>query len=94
MLSEVSLISIPLLLSTAQRVLPQEAKSAKSNPQLLLAKCSDDGIEIQLPYYPARKKLVLTENKRLSVPHRCSGKRARLPRRESCSTHTRTGYRP
>jgi len=78
----------------SQRVLPQEAKSAKSNPLLLLAKCSDDGIEIQLPYYPAREKVVLTENKRLSVRHRCSGKRARLPRRESCSRRTHRGDPP
>ena len=36
--------------------------------------------------------LLLTENKGLSVPHRCSGKRARLPRRESCSRRTHRGY--
>jgi len=56
-LSGVSLITILLFLSTAQRVLPNQAKSAKSNPQLLTAKCLDDGIEVRLPDYPAREKV-------------------------------------
>jgi hypothetical protein len=38
--------------------------------------------------------LFLTENKRLSVPHKSAGKRARLPRRESCSTRTHRAYPP
>jgi hypothetical protein len=57
MLLEVSLITILILLSTAPRALPHQAKFAKSNPQLLIAKCVDDGIEIDLPEYPTREKV-------------------------------------
>jgi hypothetical protein len=53
----VSLIAILLFLSTAQRVLPNQAKSAKSNQELLITRCLDDGIEIQLPDYPSREKI-------------------------------------
>jgi hypothetical protein len=55
--SAVSLVSILLLLSTAQQVLSNQAKSAKSTPEVLIAKCLDDGIEILLPEYPVREKV-------------------------------------
>src|ERR1700722_5876869 len=55
--SAVALISILLLLSTAQQVLSNQAKSAKSTPAALIAKCLDDGIEILLPEYPGREKV-------------------------------------
>ncbi len=57
MLLGVSLITTLLCLSATQRVLPNQAKSAKSNPQLLITKCVDDGIAILLPDYPAREKV-------------------------------------
>jgi hypothetical protein len=57
MMLGVSLITILLFLSTAQGVLPNEAKSPKSHPQVLIAKCLDDGTEIRLPDYPAREKV-------------------------------------
>jgi hypothetical protein len=55
--SAVALITILLFRSTAQKVLPSQAKSTKSRPQVLIAKCLDDGIEILLPEYPAREKV-------------------------------------
>jgi hypothetical protein len=41
----------------AQKFQPNQAKSAKSNPQLLIAKCAYDGIAARLPDYPAREKV-------------------------------------
>jgi hypothetical protein len=55
--SLVALVSIFLLLSTAQQALSNQAKTAKSTPEVLIAKCLDDGIEILLPEYPAREKV-------------------------------------
>jgi hypothetical protein len=55
--SAVALITVLFPLSTARQVLPSQAKSMKSTPQVLIAKCLDDGIEILLPEYPAREKV-------------------------------------
>jgi hypothetical protein len=55
--STVALITILLFPSTARQVLPSQAESTKSTPQVLIAKCLDDGIEILLPEYPAREKV-------------------------------------
>jgi hypothetical protein len=55
--SAIALTSILLLPSTAQQVRSNQAKSAKSTPEVLIAKCLDDGIEILLPEYPAREKV-------------------------------------
>src|SRR6202453_1839701 len=55
--SAVALIAIILFLSIARQVLPSQAKSTKSTPQVLIAKCLADGIEILLPEYPAREKV-------------------------------------
>jgi hypothetical protein len=52
-----SLTTTLLCISAIQRVLPNQAKSAKSNMQLLITRCVDDGIDIQMPDYPAREKV-------------------------------------
>jgi hypothetical protein len=57
MLLGVSLIATVLCLSSAQRLLPNQAKSASSNQQSLITRCVDDGIDILLPDYPAREKV-------------------------------------
>jgi hypothetical protein len=57
MLLGVSLIATLLCLSATQRILPNQAKSAKSNLQLLITRCVDDGIDIQLPDYRTREKV-------------------------------------
>jgi hypothetical protein len=57
MLLGLALITLLLFLSTAKRVLPSQATAPKSNPEVLIANCSDDGIEIRLPDYPAREKI-------------------------------------
>jgi hypothetical protein len=57
MLLGVSLITTLLCLSATQRALPDQAKSAKSHLQLLITRCVDDGIDIQVPDYPAREKV-------------------------------------
>ena len=57
MLLGISLITTLLGLSGIQRVLPNQTNPAKSNPQLLITRCVGDGIEIQLPDYPAREKV-------------------------------------
>lgn len=55
--SAVALITILFSLSTTRQGLPSQAKSTKSTPQVLIAKCLHDGIEILLPDYPAREKV-------------------------------------
>jgi hypothetical protein len=55
--SAVALITILLFLSTARQVLPSQATSTKSTPQVLVARCLDDGIEMLLPEYPTREKV-------------------------------------
>src|ERR1700723_3892765 len=57
MLLCISLIATLLGLSGIQSVLPNQTNSAKSNSQLLITRCVGDGIEIQLPDYPAREKV-------------------------------------
>jgi hypothetical protein len=57
MLLGISLMTTLLCLSATQGVQPGHAKSAKSHLQHLITRCVDDGIDIQLPDYPAREKV-------------------------------------
>jgi hypothetical protein len=50
-------MAVLIFLSTPQRALPNQAKSAKTTPHVLIVHCPEDGVDIRLPDYPAREKV-------------------------------------